>query len=128
MTNREIREAARKERLRKEKEQRIAEVNSPTHQLYLKIRDQLLPRDNLRWAWDAITSDYEAGHALSLAVNSAKLLKRFTTIHLDEALNEAEKEAAYNKTLKEYEASITRHFTVRPNYFEDLLTNFKALV
>lgn len=128
MTNREIREAARKEHLRKQKEQRMAEINSPTHQLYLKIRDQLLPRDNLQWAREAIISEYQSGMPLSLAVNSARLLKCFTTIHLDETLTEAEKEESYNKTLKEYEASITRHFTVRPNYFEDLLTKFKALV
>lgn len=132
MTNREIREAARKEMLRKQKEQREAEARerceSPHFPLYVKAKHELCPANGLDWAREAITSERKSGDALSLAVNSSRLLECFAKIYCDEVLTEAEKEAAYNKTLKEYEAACTRHYTVRPNYFEDLLAKFKALV
>lgn len=128
MANREIREAARKERLRREKEQRIAERQTPEHQLYLKVRDQILPRKTLDWAREAITSEIKPGYAVALAQCSAYLLKDISRIYLDETLTEAEKEAAYNKACKEYREMSSRHFTVRPNYFEGLLAEFKKLV
>jgi hypothetical protein len=124
MNNKKLLAAMRASREQREAEAR-AEKQTPTYQLYLKIRDQLLPRDNLAWAREAIVSDDPSGAAMSLAVNTANTLKKLTYIYCDETLTEAEKEAAYNKACEEAKP---RRFEIKADYYETLLTKFKALV
>ena len=103
----------------------MTEFNSPNHKLFVEIRDQLLPRDNLSWAREALLGEYQDGSWLGFAVNCVNLVKKFIAIYCDEALTEAEKEAAYHNACDN--ADPKNRYQVVDNYYEDLLTKFKAL-